>query len=80
MASEASRNLVTSTVLVTPLVPPARLIAEKSDGGVGALKNIDYDHDFLVDREKSEDDETFFDVYIQPVDSSEKLYFTVTTH
>ncbi len=57
-----------------------KLYGPKSEDGVGALKNIDFDTDFLVDREKSEDDETFFDVYIQPVDSSEKLYFTVTTH
>lgn len=57
-----------------------KLYGQKSDGGVGALKNIDYDNDFLVDRELSEDDETFFNCYIQPVDSSEKLYFTVTTH
>ena len=57
-----------------------KIYGQRSDGGVGALKNIDYDNDFLVDREKSEDDETFFDVYIQPVDSAEKLYFSVTTH
>lgn len=57
-----------------------KLYGQKSDGGVGALKNIDYDNDFLVDRELSEDDETFYNCYIQPVDSSEKLYFTVTTH
>lgn len=57
-----------------------KLYGPKSEDGVGALKNIDFDTDFLVDREKSEDDKTFFDVYIQPVDSSEKLYFTVTTH
>ena len=57
-----------------------KIFGQRSDGGVGALKNIDYDNDFKVDREKSEDDETFYDVYIQPVDSSEKLYFSVTTH
>jgi hypothetical protein len=57
-----------------------KLYGQKSDGGVGALKNIDYDNDFLVDREQSEDDETYFNCYIQPVDSSEKLYFTITTH
>lgn len=45
----------------------------------GAITNVDYDTDFLVDQDLSEGDETYFNVAIQPVDSSEKLYFTVTT-
>ena len=49
------------------------------DGGSGALKNIDYDNDFTVDREKSTGDETYFNVGTQPVDAAEKLYFTVKT-
>lgn len=47
--------------------------------GVGAIKNIDYETDFLVDRSLSEGDETYFNVSIQAVDSSEKLFFTVKT-
>ena len=54
-------------------------LSPRSDGGNGAITNIDYDNDFLVDRENSHGDETFFNVAIQPVDSAEKLYFTVTT-
>jgi len=45
----------------------------------GAIKNVSYDEDFLVDREASVDDETYFNVGLQAVDSSEKLYFTITT-
>ncbi len=45
----------------------------------GALQNVDVENDFKVDRTRSEGDQTYFDVLIQPVDSSEKLYFTVTT-
>lgn len=45
----------------------------------GAIDNVDYDNDFLVDRENSEGDRTYFDVAIQPVDSAEKLFFTVAT-
>lgn len=45
----------------------------------GAIKNVDYEADFLVDREKSVDDETFFKVGLEAVDSSEKLYFTIST-
>lgn len=50
-----------------------------SEGGDGAISNIDYSTDFKVDREHSRGDQTFFDVGIQPVDSAEKLYFTVST-
>ncbi|MBQ3160566.1 MAG: phage tail sheath subtilisin-like domain-containing protein [Oscillospiraceae bacterium] len=46
----------------------------------GAIKNVDEKNDFLVDRAKSEGDNTYFDVYLQPVDSSEKLYFQVRTN
>ena len=51
----------------------------RSDGGSGALKNIDYTADFVVDRENSVGDQTYFNVGIEPVDSAEKLYFTVCT-
>lgn len=45
----------------------------------GAIDEVDYDNDFLVDRENSAGDRTYFDVGIKPVDSAEKLFFTVTT-
>lgn len=45
----------------------------------GAIKNVDYDNDFLVDRGESKGDETFFNVGLEPVDSAEKLYFTIAT-
>lgn len=45
----------------------------------GAITNVTYDGDFLVDREASRDDETYFNVGLQPVDSAEKLYFTIAT-
>lgn len=45
----------------------------------GAIKNVDYDNDFLVDRNTSAGDETFFNVGLEPVDSAEKLYFTIST-
>lgn len=51
----------------------------RAEGGNGSIKNIDYSNDFLVDREHSVGDETYFNVGIEPVDSSEKLYFTVST-
>ena len=44
-----------------------------------AITNVSYDEDFLVDRENSVDDETYFNVGLQAVDSAEKLYFTITT-
>ena len=55
--------------------------------GIGYLESmtssrggsVDFDKDFLVDRELSHGDETYFNVGIQPVDSAEKFYFTVTT-
>lgn len=45
----------------------------------GAIKNVDYDNDFLVDREISAGDETYFNVAVQFVDSAEKLYFSIKT-
>ena len=45
----------------------------------GAITNVDYDNDFLVDRSLSHGDETYFNVGLQAVDSAEKLYFTVAT-
>jgi hypothetical protein len=45
----------------------------------GAIKNVDYDYDFLVDRQASSGDETYFDVGLQAVDSAEKLFFTIRT-
>ena len=35
--------------------------------------------DFLVDREHSQGDETYFNVGLQAVDSAEKLFFTIRT-
>ncbi|MCD7805688.1 MAG: phage tail sheath family protein [Oscillospiraceae bacterium] len=45
----------------------------------GAIDDVDYDEDFLVDRENSAGDRTYFNVGIKPVDSAEKLFFTATT-
>jgi hypothetical protein len=45
----------------------------------GAIKNVDYDNDFLVDRGQSTGDETYFNVGLEPVDSAEKLFFTIKT-
>ncbi len=45
----------------------------------GAIDDVDYDNDFLVDRSMSAGDRTYFNVGIKPVDSAEKLFFTVTT-
>lgn len=45
----------------------------------GAITDVDYDNDFLVDRDASHGDETYFNVGLQPVDSAEKLYFTIAT-
>ena len=46
---------------------------------MGAIKNVDYDADFNIDESLSSGDEVYFIVAIQPVDSAEKLYFTVKT-
>ena len=45
----------------------------------GAIRNVDYDSDFAVVRGESKGDSTYFNVGLQPVDSAEKLYFTVKT-
>ena len=45
----------------------------------GAITDVDYDNDFIVDRELSQGDETYFNVGLKPVDSAEKLYFTIST-
>lgn len=45
----------------------------------GAIKNVDVDNDFLVDRTKSQGDQTYFNIGLQPVDSAEKLYFSIKT-
>lgn len=47
--------------------------------GMGAIQDLDLDNDFLVDKSLSRGDETYFDVAVFPVDSSEKLFFTVKT-
>ena len=45
----------------------------------GAIKNVDYDNDLLVDRGISIGDETYFNVGLEPLDSSEKLFFSIKT-
>jgi len=45
----------------------------------GAIQNVDLDNDFYIDQSRSSGDETYFNVGIQAVDSSEKLYFSVST-
>ena len=45
----------------------------------GAISDVDYDADFLVDRDASYGDKTYFDVNLKPLDSSEKLFFTTHT-
>ena len=44
----------------------------------GAITNVEKS-DFVVDRDLSQGDETFFNVGLQAVDSAEKLYFTIAT-
>lgn len=45
----------------------------------GAITDVDYDNDFLVDRDASYGDKTYFNVNLKPVDSAEKLLFTTHT-
>ncbi len=45
----------------------------------GAIKNVDLDQDFAVNREDSTGDECYFDVGLEAVDSAEKLFFTIRT-
>lgn len=47
--------------------------------GDGAITNVDLEADFLVDTKLSQGDETYINVGIQPVDSAEKIFFTVKT-
>lgn len=47
--------------------------------GIGAIKNIDLDADFVIDEVASKGDETYITVGIEPVDSAEKIYITVQT-
>lgn len=51
----------------------------KQFADAGAITEVDYDNDFLVDRSLSQGDETYFNVGLKPVDSAEKLYFTIAT-
>lgn len=48
-------------------------------GGDGSIKNVDLENDFYVDRSRSTGDETFFNIGLEAVDSSEKHYFSVST-
>ena len=45
----------------------------------GAIKNVDLDADFKVNRDDSTGDECYFDVGLEAVDSAEKLFFTIRT-
>lgn len=45
----------------------------------GAITDVDYSNDFVVDNDASGGDETYFNVGLKPLDSAEKLYFTVAT-
>ena len=45
----------------------------------GAITDVNLSSDFLVDREHSQGDETYFNVGLQAVDSAEKLFFTIRT-
>lgn len=51
----------------------------KQFSDAGAIQNVDYNSDFAVVRGDSKGDSTYFNVGLQPVDSAEKLYFTVKT-
>lgn len=44
---------------------------------MGALKNVDSENDFKVDRISSNGDSMYFFVGIHPVDSADKLYFII---
>lgn len=44
----------------------------------GAIRDLDESNDFLIDREKSVGDETYYTYAITAVDSAEKLYFNGT--
>ena len=53
------------------------LLKQFSDAG--AIQNVVLDTDFRVDRALSDGDETYFYIGLEPVDSAEKLYFTIKT-
>lgn len=44
-----------------------------------AIKNVNLDADFMVDQSRSKGDATYFNVALQPVDSAEKLYYSIST-
>lgn len=50
-----------------------------ADGGDGAIRNVDPDNDFTIDASRSTGDATYFNIALQPIDSSEKHYFSVST-
>lgn len=72
-------RVVQDEIVRRKIIDTRLLLASFEKGSAGAIKNVDLDNDFLVDRELSEGDETYFNVGLEPVDSSEKIYFTVTT-
>jgi len=45
----------------------------------GAIRDVDYDADFLIDRGASHGDETYINAGLWPVDGAEKLFFTIQT-
>lgn len=47
--------------------------------GIDAIDNVE-ESDFEVDRDKSAGDHTFVNLQIKPIDSAEKLYFTIYTN
>lgn len=49
------------------------------EGGEGAITNVDLDNDFVIDQSRSVGDSTYFNVGLQPVDSAEKLYYSIST-
>lgn len=51
----------------------------KQFSDAGAISDVDYDNDFLVDRDASYGDKTYFNANLKPIDSSEKLFFATHT-
>lgn len=45
-----------------------------------AIKDVNYEGDFVVNKTKSNADSTYIDVSITPLDSAEKIYITVQTN
>ena len=45
----------------------------------GAIKDVDYESDFTVDKSRSNGDAVYFNIALTPVDSAEKLYVTILT-